>query len=124
MAVSLYPNEIVRFQIFYTLTNLPFLVLASSLPLAIFFKRVLFPKISLVSKSSVSSISLIYFLVADSIKNAQITHINLNDQTVEGLRLDDGLTFSVQHHPEASPGPTEAQKMFDVFRDTLEKFEN
>ncbi|MBP9115158.1 MAG: glutamine-hydrolyzing carbamoyl-phosphate synthase small subunit [Acidimicrobiia bacterium] len=65
-----------------------------------------------------------YVVEADSIKNAQITHINLNDQTVEGLRLDDGLTFSVQHHPEASPGPTEAQKMFDVFRDTLEKFEN
>lgn len=63
-----------------------------------------------------------YVVEADSIKDAEITHINLNDQTVEGLRLGDGLTFSVQHHPEASPGPTEAQKMFDVFKDTMEKF--
>ena len=63
-----------------------------------------------------------YVVETDSIKDAQITHVNLNDGTVEGIRLEDGLTFSVQHHPEASPGPTEAQKMFQVFVDTMEKF--
>ena len=46
---------------------------------------------------------------------AQITHINLNDGVVEGLRLLDRPAFSVQYHPEAAPGPHDASGLFDEF---------
>lgn len=45
----------------------------------------------------------------------EITHVNLNDDTVEGLRLKNKKAFSVQYHPEASPGPHDAQYLFDDF---------
>ena len=44
---------------------------------------------------------------------AQITHVNLNDGVVEGLRLLDRPAFSVQYHPEAAPGPHDASGLFD-----------
>jgi carbamoyl-phosphate synthase small subunit len=43
------------------------------------------------------------------------THINLNDNTVEGIRLKNYPAFSVQYHPEASPGPHDARYLFDEF---------
>jgi len=43
---------------------------------------------------------------------AQVTHINLNDRTVEGLVVPDGRAFSVQYHPESSPGPHDARHLF------------
>jgi carbamoyl-phosphate synthase small subunit len=46
---------------------------------------------------------------------ARITHVNLNDGVVEGLRLLDAPAFSVQYHPEAAPGPHDAQGLFDQF---------
>jgi carbamoyl-phosphate synthase small subunit len=46
---------------------------------------------------------------------AQITHVNLNDGVVEGLRLLDRPAFSVQYHPEAAPGPHDAAGLFDEF---------
>jgi carbamoyl-phosphate synthase small subunit len=46
---------------------------------------------------------------------AEITHINLNDQTVEGLRHEGLGAFSVQYHPEASPGPHDSLYLFDEF---------
>lgn len=49
----------------------------------------------------------------------QITHINLNDKTVEGLKVKDKRAFSVQYHPEASPGPHDARYLFDEFIDYL-----
>ncbi len=45
----------------------------------------------------------------------EVTHMNLNDSTVEGLRLTGARAFSVQFHPEASPGPTEARALFAGF---------
>ena len=46
---------------------------------------------------------------------ATVTHINLNDQTVEGLAVPDKKAFSVQYHPEASPGPHDAHYLFQRF---------
>jgi carbamoyl-phosphate synthase small subunit len=45
----------------------------------------------------------------------QLTHVNLNDMTVEGIRMLDLPAFSVQYHPEAAPGPHDARYLFDAF---------
>jgi len=45
----------------------------------------------------------------------QITHQNLNDQTIEGIQLKNKKAFSVQYHPEAAPGPHDARYLFDKF---------
>ncbi len=47
--------------------------------------------------------------------NVEITHINLNDNTVEGIRLKDKKAFSVQYHPESAPGPHDSRYLFDDF---------
>lgn len=47
--------------------------------------------------------------------NVEITHINLNDNTVEGIRMKNKKAFSVQHHPESSPGPHDSRYLFDEF---------
>ena len=47
--------------------------------------------------------------------NVKVTHINLNDNTVEGIQHAELPAFSVQYHPEASPGPHDAQYLFDRF---------
>jgi carbamoyl-phosphate synthase small subunit len=47
--------------------------------------------------------------------DAEITHVNLNDQTLEGFRHRTLPAFAVQYHPEASPGPQDAQYLFDEF---------
>jgi carbamoyl-phosphate synthase small subunit len=51
---------------------------------------------------------------------AEITHINLNDQTVEGLRHEGLSCFSVQYHPEAGPGPHDATYLFHTFTGLME----
>ncbi len=45
----------------------------------------------------------------------EITHVNLNDETIEGIRISDKPAFSVQFHPEASPGPHDSRYLFDDF---------
>lgn len=58
----------------------------------------------------------------DSLGNtACLGHENLNDQTVEGIRHCDLPIFSVQHHPEASPGPHDSQYLFGRFVEMMEK---
>jgi len=53
--------------------------------------------------------------VYDSPSLVEATHLNLNDHTVEGIRLKNHLAFSVQYHPEASPGPHDSRYLFDEF---------
>jgi carbamoyl-phosphate synthase small subunit len=55
---------------------------------------------------------------ATSIRNAEhveVTHVNLNDDSIEGIRLKDRPAFSVQYHPEATPGPHDSRYLFDDF---------
>jgi carbamoyl-phosphate synthase small subunit len=49
-----------------------------------------------------------------------VTHINLNDNTVEGMRHRDFPVFSVQYHPEAAPGPNDAAYFFKEFADLID----
>lgn len=50
---------------------------------------------------------------------AEVSHVCLNDDVVEGLRLTDGRAFSVQYHPEAAAGPHDAAYLFDRFCDVM-----
>ncbi len=52
-------------------------------------------------------------------RDVERTHINLNDQTLEGLRLRNAPAFSVQYHPEAAPGPHDARYLFGRFADLM-----
>jgi carbamoyl-phosphate synthase small subunit len=51
---------------------------------------------------------------------AEVTHVNLNDGVVEGLRLLEAPAFSVQYHPEAAPGPHDAARLFGEFCDLMD----
>lgn len=57
-------------------------------------------------------------------EDVEVTHINLNDASIEGLRLKSKPAFSVQYHPEAAPGPHDAQYLFDQFIDIIQQAKN
>ena len=54
-------------------------------------------------------------------KDIELTHLNLNDNTVEGVRSKKLNAFSVQYHPEASPGPHDSNYLFKIFIEMMAK---
>lgn len=73
-------------------------------------------------KSHITSQNHGYAVKAESVilKGMEITHINLNDGTVEGMKHRSLPVFSVQYHPEASPGPNDSSYLFDKFIELME----
>lgn len=51
--------------------------------------------------------------------NIEVTHVNLNDNSIEGIRIKNKKAFSVQYHPEATPGPHDSRYLFDDFLDMI-----
>jgi carbamoyl-phosphate synthase small subunit len=61
-----------------------------------------------------------YAVAEGSLASADVTHVNLNDGVIEGIRSRDTPAFSVQYHPEAGPGPHDARYLFEEFRRLME----
>ncbi|NTU90252.1 MAG: hypothetical protein HGA54_10220, partial [Actinobacteria bacterium] len=62
--------------------------------------------------------------INDTYGRVRLTHVNLNDGTAEGLEFLDVPAFSVQYHPEASPGPQDASYLFTAFTRLMEGCED
>jgi carbamoyl-phosphate synthase small subunit len=56
--------------------------------------------------------------------NVTVTHINLNDGSIEGIKMNDRPAFSVQYHPEATPGPHDSRYLFDDFLNLIKASNN
>ncbi|BFH67780.1 carbamoyl-phosphate synthase pyrimidine-specific small chain [Paenibacillus dendritiformis] len=67
-----------------------------------------------------------YAVLEESVKDTdlQVTHINNNDKTIEGLKHATAPAFSVQYHPEASPGPYDSSYLFDQFLDMIREHQS
>lgn len=78
------------------------------------------------NKVAITSQNHGYAVDQESLKNTDLeeTHIALNDRTNEGLRHKIHPCFSVQYHPEASPGPEDANYLFDEFIELMEQFKS
>jgi carbamoyl-phosphate synthase small subunit len=74
----------------------------------------------LTGKVEITSQNHNFAVDGDSLRGiAEITHLNLNDNVCEGMRLTDVAAFSVQHHPEAGPGPHDSAYLFADFAAVL-----
>ncbi|MDQ4071174.1 MAG: glutamine-hydrolyzing carbamoyl-phosphate synthase small subunit [Actinomycetota bacterium] len=62
-----------------------------------------------------------YAVAEGSVDDVDVTHVNLNDGVVEGLRCRDVPAFSVQYHPEAGPGPHDARYLFKDFEELMKR---
>jgi len=63
-----------------------------------------------------------YAVDADSINaGLEVSHINLNDNTVEGLRHKELPIFTIQYHSEASPGPLDSTYLFEQFMEMVDR---
>lgn len=78
------------------------------------------------NKVAITSQNHGYAVDQDSLKSTDLveTHIALNDKTNEGIKHKIHPCFSVQYHPEASPGPEDANYLFDEFIEMMENFKN
>lgn len=56
--------------------------------------------------------------------HVEITHVNLNDQSIEGIRVKGKPAFSVQYHPESTPGPNDSRYLFDEFIAMIKQYKN
>lgn len=63
-----------------------------------------------------------YAVAEGSVAAAEVSHVNLNDGVIEGIRCTDLPAFSVQYHPEAGPGPHDSRYLFDLFDDLMDDF--
>lgn len=59
--------------------------------------------------------------INQNLDKIDITHVNLNDDTIEGIQIKNKPAFSVQYHPEAAPGPHDARYLFDNFIELMKK---
>lgn len=78
----------------------------------------------LTGKVEITSQNHSYAVDSDSLKDTclELTHINLLDNTAEGMRCDEQMIFSVQYHPESAPGPQDSSYLFDIFVDYMKNY--
>jgi carbamoyl-phosphate synthase small subunit len=62
-----------------------------------------------------------YCVDVEGLDGVEVTHVNLNDGTVEGFACTEVPAFSVQHHPEAGPGPHDSRYLFDRFAELMDR---